>query len=310
MAEPQGQYKDRLFSFIFGSGEHKEWTLSLYNAVGGTHYDDPEQIVITTIREALYLGMHNDVSFLICNQMNMYEQQSTFNPNMPLRMLQYAGSLYEKDITLRGKNKYSRRIVPLPVPRLVVFYNGLEQEADVTELRLSDAFPQAQRAAADIEVRVRMLNINYGHNQALMAACKPLTEYAWIVDRIRTLEKTCGLEAAIGIAIDEMPSDFQVKPLLEGHRAEVKTMLLTEYNETRQMELVYNEGREEGRQEGREEGRQEGRKEGRQEGRKEGISLLSKLFRALSDAGRLDDILRAASDPAYRDRLMDEMHLT
>ena len=187
MAGAQAQYKDRLFSFIFGNDAHKEWTLSLYNAVNGTSYDDPEQIVITTIREALYLGMHNDVSFMISDQMNMYEQQSTFNPNMPLRMLQYAGSLYEKDITLRGRNKYSRRIVPLPVPKLVVFYNGPECEADERTLLLSDAFDAARRDEADIQVRVRMINVNHGHNRALMAACRPLTEYAWVVDRIRTL---------------------------------------------------------------------------------------------------------------------------
>ena len=60
----------------------------------------------------------------------MFEQQSTFNPNMPLRMLQYAGSLYEKDITLRGKNKYSKTIIPLPVPRLLVFYNGWDELPD------------------------------------------------------------------------------------------------------------------------------------------------------------------------------------
>jgi len=197
MAEAQVQYKDRLFSFIFGNEAHKEWTLSLYNAVNSTAYDDPEQIVITTIREALYLGMHNDVSFMIADQMNMYEQQSTFNPNMPLRMLQYAGSLYEKDITLRGKNKYSRRIVPLPVPKMVVFYNGLETDSDERTLKLSDAFDSDRRHEADIQVRVRMINVNHGHNRKMMEMCRPLSEYAWVVDRIRTLERNNGLEAAI-----------------------------------------------------------------------------------------------------------------
>ncbi len=65
MPAARTEYRDRLFSFIFGSEEHREWTLSLYNAVNGTCYDDPGQIVITTIRDVLYLGMHNDVSFLI-----------------------------------------------------------------------------------------------------------------------------------------------------------------------------------------------------------------------------------------------------
>ena len=293
MVEAQVQYKDRLFSFIFGNEAHKEWTLSLYNAVNGTTYDDPEQIVITTIREALYLGMHNDVSFMIADQMNMYEQQSTFNPNMPLRMLQYAGSLYEKDITLRGKNKYSRRIVPLPVPKLVLFFNGLETGKDEQTLELSDAFDPLRRHDADIQVRVRMINVNHGHNRKMMEACRPLTEYAWVVDRIRTLERKNGLEAAIGMTIDELPEDFLLRPYLEGHRAEVKTMLLTEYNEAKQMEQFYQEGREEGREEGRSEER----------------SLLTRLMGHLASAGRFDDIARASTDQAYLEQLIDELHL-
>lgn len=96
MATDNIQYKDRLFSFLFGSEENREWTLSLYNAVNGSSYTDPSMIQITTIKEVMYLGMHNDVSFLISNEMNLYEQQSTYNPNMPVRLLQYSGNLYEK----------------------------------------------------------------------------------------------------------------------------------------------------------------------------------------------------------------------
>ena len=68
MAEDHPQYKDRLFSFIFGSEENKAWTLSLYNAINGSDYTDPDAIEITTIKEVLYLGMHNDVSFLITEE--------------------------------------------------------------------------------------------------------------------------------------------------------------------------------------------------------------------------------------------------
>ena len=93
MAAARDEYRDRLFNFLFGNSEHKEWTLSLYNAVNGTSYTDPEQITITTIRQVLYMGMHNDVSFMIVGEMNLYEQQSSFNPNIPLRMLQYGASV-------------------------------------------------------------------------------------------------------------------------------------------------------------------------------------------------------------------------
>ena len=81
MTSANREYRDRIFTFIFGNAEHREWTLELYNAVNDTSYDDPSDITITTIREVLYLGMHNDVSFLLAGEMNLYEQQSTYNPN-------------------------------------------------------------------------------------------------------------------------------------------------------------------------------------------------------------------------------------
>ena len=98
MAAVNDEYKDRLFSFIFGREENRKWTLELYNAINGSHYENPDDIKITTIEEVLYLGMHNDVSFMISDEMSLYEQQSTYNPNMPVRQLQYCGYLYEKYI--------------------------------------------------------------------------------------------------------------------------------------------------------------------------------------------------------------------
>ena len=160
------EYKDRLFNFIFGSEENKAWTLSLYNAVNGTDYTDPAIIQINTIKEILYLGMHNDFSFLILGEMNLYEHQSTYNPNMPLRFLQLLGSLYEKYIIEHDYNKYGRDLIALPVPKLVVFYNGEKKAKDVIILKLSDSFPNG--AKSDVEVTVRMININYGKNKKIM----------------------------------------------------------------------------------------------------------------------------------------------
>ena len=179
MAEDNKKYKDRLFNFIFGAEENKEWTLSLYNAVNGSNYSNAEEIEITTIKEVMYLGMHNDVSFLMTDEMNLYEQQSSFNPNMPLRMLQYIGNLYEKYIVAHKLNKYGSELLELPVPRLVVFYNGSRSIEDEIYLKLSSSFPQ--EAEPDIEVKVRMINVNYGKNCELLEKCKPLSEYAWPV---------------------------------------------------------------------------------------------------------------------------------
>lgn len=247
MAANHSQYKDRLFNFLFGSEENKAWTLSLYNAVNGSSYTDPSTITITTIKEVMYLGMHNDVSFLISEEMNLYEQQSSYNPNMPVRMLQYAGNLYEKYIKEGRLNKYGRKRLCLPAPRLVVFYNGMEDQPEEGQLKLSDSFPEG--AAFDIEVKVRMINVNMGKSQRILSACKPLGEYSWLVSEIRKnnySKDEDGISSAVDRAITDMPDDFLIKPFLIAHRAEVKGMLLTEYNEAEQMELFREEGRAEG----------------------------------------------------------------
>ena len=163
-------YKDRLFSFIFGSPERKDWTLSLYNAVNGSSYTNPMDIEIMTIDDVLYMGMKNDMAFLLTDIANMYEQQSTYNPNMPVRKLMYAARLYDRYIHMNKLNIYSTKQVRLPVPKLITFYNGKEdREDDILELK--DAFRTADgqpiEAEPDIQVRVRMININYGKNKEI-----------------------------------------------------------------------------------------------------------------------------------------------
>ena len=59
----------------------------------------------------------------------------------------------------------------------------------------------------------------------------------------------------------------------------------------------------------REEGHKEGHKEGRKEGHKEGRSVLNVLNIKLAEAGRVDDILKAAMDNEYQDKLLAEYGL-
>jgi hypothetical protein len=257
MAMINKEHKDRLFCFLFGSESNKEWTLSLYNAVNGTDHRDADDILFTTMDDAIYMGMKNDVSFNLFHVMNIYEQQSTYNPNMGVRQLMYAGKLYDKYIHRNKLNVYGKRIVKLPIPKLVVFYNGTEGKEDRI-LKLSDAFEtKGQAVESDIEVKVRMININYGQNRKLLGACRPLEEYAWLVKHIRENHEDMDIENAVDKAIDEMPADYVIRPFLIGNRAEVKGMCITEYNEAETLQMIREEGREEGRKEGREEERME-----------------------------------------------------
>ena len=222
------EHKDRVFKYLFGNPENRQWTLSLYNAVNGSSYENPEEIEYNTIEDAVYLGMRNDVSFIIVNELHLWEHQSTYNPNMPMRFLLYAAKLYEKYIAGSDYYPYSSVLQPAPRPKCVCFYNGTGNQPERKILRLSEAFG----GEGDIEVIVTMLNINYGKNKALMAACEPLSEYAWLVEAIRGNQRMMrNLEAAIDAAIDDMPDEFVIKRFLLQNKAEVKGMFLTEYDQ-------------------------------------------------------------------------------
>ena len=199
--------------------------------------------------------------------MNFYEQQSTFNPNMPMRFLIYAGMVYSKYIETSDKYyEYSSTQQKAPTPQCVCFYNGTTNKDDRIILKLSDAFEPEPKT--DIEVTVTMININYGHNKDLMEKCKPLSEYSWFVDRIRSLLKEGKeLRVAISTAIDELEDDSLIKPFLLSNKAEVTRMCITEYNE----EKVRNQTLEEGKAMGKAEGRAEGEAIGMQKGKAEGI---------------------------------------
>ena len=240
--EVNREYRDRLFKFIFGNPQNKEWTLSLYNAVNGSSYTDVKALKLNTIENAVYMGMKNDVSFLVDNTLSFYEQQSTFNPNMPMRFLIYAGMVYSKYVEeSKSYHRYSSVQQKAPTPKCVCFYNGTAEKEDRVILSLKDAFEDGTNP--DIEVKVTMININYGHNKEILNACRPLEEYAWFVDKVRkNQELTETLEEAIDAAIDELVEDSVIKPFLISNRAEVKRMCITEYDEAR----TFAEQREEG----------------------------------------------------------------
>ena len=255
----------------------------------GTSYQNPDDIIITTIQDALYMGMKDDIAILVYATMNMFEQQSTFNPNLPLRYLIYAGMIYSGLIE-SGKwkiNLYSSKIQRLPVPKCVCFYNGIQEKDDMI-LELSSAFPE--NSDPDISVRVHMLNINYGRNKELLNACAPLRDYSYLIYRIR-FHQNKGMEIgdAVDLAVDELSDDSVIKPFIIKNRAEVKRMCITEYDEVKTMNMFREEGREEGYNEGREDGYNSGRADGYNSGRADGqfqslVSLAEKRYITIEQA--------------------------
>lgn len=86
-------YKSSVFIMVF---QEKKELLELYNAVSGKHYEDPEELEINTLDNAIYMSIKNELSFIIDSRLSLYEHQSTYNPNLPIRYLLYVADIYSK----------------------------------------------------------------------------------------------------------------------------------------------------------------------------------------------------------------------
>ena len=244
------KYKDRLFRFLF---QDKKDLLELYNAVNGSTYSDPKELEIVTLDDVIFMKMKNDLSFMISNQLNLYEHQSTYSPNMPLRGLLYFARQYEGLTALQKEKLYSSALVKLPTPEYIIFYNGKQEQADRTVLYLSDAF-EAGRDSGCLECRALMLNINRGHNRELMTKCRRLWEYSEFVAEVNgNLDRGMPLSAAVTQAMDTCIKKNILTDILRKNQSEVFDMLLTEYDEKKHMKLLYREGKEAGYKQGRQE---------------------------------------------------------
>ena len=237
--------KDRLFCYIFE--RDREALLQLYNALNHTDYRDAHALQIVTLDNVVYMSMKNDMAFLLAGALNLYEHQSTFSPNLPLRFLLYIAAEYESLVARAKANIYGQTLIPLPSPQCVVFYNGDDAMPDEQYLRLTDAFPDMQEAGLPpcLELKVRMLNINYGHNSGLTAGCRRLEEYSRFVACIKAYRQGgSSVSQAIEDAVTYCIDHGIMEDILLPFRAEVTKMLLTEYNEKKYMRLFRKEARE------------------------------------------------------------------
>lgn len=284
-------YKARLFEMIFSQ---KAELLELYNAVNGTDYKNPELLEINTLENAIYMSMKNDLSFIIDSRLTLYEHQSTYSPNLPLRCLMYISDLYSA-IT-RDENLYGKSMVKIPTPRFVIFYNGAEERPDMEVLKLSDLYTVAEEEVS-LELKAVILNINPGHNEKLLETCRTLRDYSEYTYRVRRYAQEMSLEDAVERTITECIAEGILEDFLRKHRAEAKSVSIYEYDEERHMRSV------------REEGREEGIKEGIRTGVAEGERRFAELTQKLLNDGRTQELLQATDDKACRDKLYREYQL-
>lgn len=243
------KYKDRLFRFIYGAKENKKHLLSLYNAVNNTAYTNVEDIEITTLDDVIYIKMKNDISFIFDSEMSLYEHQSTYNPNMPLRGMMYFSDLYRQWLSGQKKDLYGSTLVKIPTPKYIVFYNGDQTCRDKEIIRLSSAF-EKEDTSGQYEWTATMLNINEGHNRELMERCISLQQYSAYVAKVKKYSKELPIEQAVSKAVDEAIQENYLDGFFKKHREGVVNVSLTEFNEE---EFVANR-RAEGRIEGHKQG--------------------------------------------------------
>ena len=238
------QIKDRLFRFLFE--KDREALLQLYNALNGTNYNDSSLLQVVTIESAVYVVMKNDLAFIIAGVLNLYEHQSTVNPNMPVRFLIYLAQEYQGVIEKAQESLYGSKQILLPTPHCVVFYNGDREIPEEQVLKLSDAFENKEQKA-DVELTVKVLNINYGHNSHLMEQCKILEDYAKFVAITRQFaSEATDRKAALNDAILYCIQNHILEEFLRKYRMEVLGMLLEEFDVNKYERSLREEGREEG----------------------------------------------------------------
>lgn len=241
-------HKDNVFRMLFSD---ENMLLMLYNAINDTNYADTSLLKITTLENAVYMSVKNDVSCMVDMRLELYEHQSSVNPNMPLRDLDYIADTFANFYS--DKDIYSSNPIELPNPRFIVFYNGEQNQPAIKTYKLSDLYVH-KGEEPNLELIVTQININAGYNKDLMEKCQVLKEYMLYVERVRRYQKDMSIEKAVNRAVDECIEEGILADFLRKNRAEVVRMSIYEYDEKLHAQTLLKDGIRIGKEEGREEG--------------------------------------------------------
>ena len=297
---PIREYKATVFAALFDS---RPELLSLYNAVNGSHYDDPEKLTINTMEHAIYMGYQNDVSFLLNSELNLYEHQSTHNPNMPLRNLIYMSRQLERLIA--GHSLYSSIPIRLPMPHFVVFYNGEKQMPERWEMRLSDVYKKKE-GDPELELKVQVFNVNPGFNDGLKEACHALDGYCRYVERVRRYGKELPVEEAVDRAVAECIKEGILEKFLRDQKAQVVAMSIFEWNQEEEMRKLREAEFEHGRSVGESAGMEKGLVQGQALGELSGRAAF--IVELLEETGPVPEWLRARINREKDREILSQWH--
>ena len=302
------QYKDNVFCLLYMD---KNNLLDLYNGLNDTNYTNVDDLTVTTLKGGVYMKYKNDASFVFGQDLYMFEQQSSRNPNMPLRFLHYLSDVYRQMYT--NSDLHRSTLLKIPVPHFVTFYNGKQPLAAESILRLSDMY-EKKIDYPELELMVRVININTANNEGnksrtfnsnindnsnmhtysseFLSKCETLKDYMTFVNKVRvkTDVEKIDIRTAVTEAVDECIAENVLSDFLKNHREEVITVSIYEYDEEGHLEIV----KEEGRQLGIAEGEKLGIIKGEEKERSNGIKVFIKLCKDmnLSDEDTINKLIQ------------------
>lgn len=282
------EVKSSAFTTLFSDPKN---AALLYKALENGEEISPEDIDYTTLSGVLFMARKNDMAFTVRKKVLVIsEHQSTINANMPLRDAIYYGRTMEKLIEPRAL--YRTRLISIPLPEFFVFYNGNEPYPKETVLKLSDAYLEKADDPM-LQLKVKVVNINLAEDHPILKACRPMYEYSWFINRIKTrIGDGESRDTAITKAIQDAEEEGILTEFLREHGTEVSNMLFTEFNMEDALAVRGEEKFAEGMEKGREAGKVEGKAEGKAESILELLELLGTIPETVKETVKAEQNLQ------------------
>ena len=277
------KFKDNVFCMLY---RDKKNLLDLYNALNNSAYTNIDDLQVTTLNGGSYMKYKNDASFLLCMSLYMFEQQSSKNPNMPLRFLHYVSDVFRE--LFSNSMLHRRSMIKIPVPHFVTFYNGLEKWVeDEDEIRLSDMY-EIPTDNPELELKVRVININ--KDVHILNKCKTLRDYMTFVNKVRFKMGVEGDNVRIAVteAMNECIDEDILVDFFEQHREEVVEVSIYDYDEEEVRRVLAEEYAQEYAQKVAKEVSEKAFAEGEQSGRQ--INLINMVIKKVKKSKTLETI--------------------
>ena len=252
--------KDSVFTLLFSDIKNIRKLYQSLHDDADSYLDEDFKIV--TLENAIINGQYNDLGFTVKDRLIiLVEAQSTFNPNMGVRLLMYIAKSYHDYIVENKLNIFSEKLIKLPMPEFIVVYSGTAKQ-DVNEIGLSDCFETG--ITPNIELIVKVIkkdNVKSGILQEYLSFCD--------MYNINVRGKKTAAERLSGLrqVIHECIKKGILREFLKKHQKEVEDMMMTVIPPEQALEFIkleeYNKGVEEGEARGVEIGEARGIEQGK-----------------------------------------------